>query len=160
LLGSSIIAVSAGLYFWPHYFIVALPAVSVLIAISVISAFRIAAASEKSSWLRFAPVAIFAAAWFQGIVLNADVYFKSTPFEATRLWYGPNPFPESIPIADYLRQNTGPNDRIMVFGSEPQIYFYAHRKSATGFIYTYSLLEEQAYWQPMQQQLMREVETN
>ena len=72
--------------------------------------------------------------------------------------YDLNPFPESIKIAEYLRDHTGPNDTIAVLGSEPQIYFYSSRHSATGYIYTYSLMEPQSYALSMQQEMIREIE--
>jgi len=46
-----------------------------------------------------------------------------------------------------------------VLGSEPQIYFYAQRRCATGYIYTYSLMEPQPYARQMQQEMIREIET-
>ena len=45
-----------------------------------------------------------------------------------------------------------------VLGSEPETYFYARRHSATGYIYTYPLTEEQAYASVMQLEFIREVE--
>ena len=48
----------------------------------------------------------------------------------------------------------------MVFGSEPEIYFDAQRHSASGYIYSYSLVEDQSYWPAMQKQMMQEVEAN
>jgi hypothetical protein len=56
-----------------------------------------------------------------------------------------------------VASHTSPDDRIAVLGSEPQIYFYAHRKSATGYIYTYPLIEEQPYAARMQDEMMREI---
>jgi hypothetical protein len=67
---------------------------------------------------------------------------------------------EASPLGVYLRQHTVPTDTVVVFGSEPEIYFYAHRHSASGYIYVYSLMEDQAYWLPMQKQMMQEVEAN
>ncbi len=58
-----------------------------------------------------------------------------------------------------MREHTGPDDTIAVLGSEPQVYFYAQRHSATGYIYTYSLMEPQKYAQQMQQEMMREIES-
>ena len=72
--------------------------------------------------------------------------------------YGRNPFPESVRIADYVREHTGPDDTIAVLGSEPQIYFYSHRHSATGYIYTYGLMEPQKYARQMQEEMIREIE--
>jgi hypothetical protein len=72
--------------------------------------------------------------------------------------YDYNPFPESREIAAYLARHTSPTDRIVVFGSEPQIYFYSRRRSATGYIYTYPLMEPQRFASTMQSEMMREVE--
>ena len=43
-------------------------------------------------------------------------------------------------------------------GSEPEIYFYAQRRSATGYIYTYALMEPQPNALKMQREMMREIE--
>jgi hypothetical protein len=40
-------------------------------------------------------------------------------------------------VASYLKEHTEPEDHLAILGSEPQIYFYSGRKSATGYIYTY-----------------------
>jgi hypothetical protein len=45
-----------------------------------------------------------------------------------------------------------------VIGSEPEIYFYSHRISATGYIYTYALMEEQKYAPKMQREMIEETE--
>ena len=71
---------------------------------------------------------------------------------------GSNPFPESVKVADYIREQSTPIDTIAVLGSEPQIYFYARRLSATGYIYTYSLMEPQPYAHQMQLEMIHEIE--
>jgi len=43
-------------------------------------------------------------------------------------------------------------------GSEPEIYFYAQRHSATGYIYTYALMEEHKYAHAMPEEMEREIE--
>jgi len=160
LLLFSCAAVCPSLYFRSHYFVLMMPAVAILIAVAVTSAIRLLTAQFTSRWLHILPVMVFAAAWALAIYRNAEFYFKLTPLQACRVCYGLNPFPEAIPVAEYLRQHTAPTDTIMVFGSEPEIYFYAHRHSASGYIYTYSLMEDQPYWSAMQKQLMQEVEAN
>ena len=72
--------------------------------------------------------------------------------------YGANPFPESIEIAEYIKNHSTKDDKIAVLGSEPQIYFYANRKSATGYIYVYGLMEPQDYAYYMQIEMIREIE--
>jgi 4-amino-4-deoxy-L-arabinose transferase-like glycosyltransferase len=160
LLAFSCAAVCPGLYFRPHYFVLMLPAVAILIAVAVTSAIRLLTTKFTSRWLHALPVIAFAAASALAIHRNAGFYFKLTPVQASHLCYRIEPFTEAAPVAEYLRQHTTPTDTIMVFGSEPEIYFYAHRHSASGFIYTYSLVEDQAYWPAMQKQMVQEVEAN
>jgi hypothetical protein len=74
------------------------------------------------------------------------------------MMYGINIFPESIEIAEYIKNHSTKDDKIAVLGSEPQIYFYANRKSATGYIYVYGLMEPQDYASKMQIELTQEVE--
>jgi hypothetical protein len=70
------------------------------------------------------------------------------------------PFAESVGVARYVRENSSPSDRILVLGSEPQIYFYAGRRSATGHIYMYPLMEEQPYAETMQAGMLAEITAN
>ena len=158
LLVFSCAAVCPGFYFRQHYFVLMMPAVAILIAVAVSSAIRLLTTRFTSRWPLVLPVIVFAAAWVLAIYHNAEFYFKLTPIQACRLCYFPNPFPEAAPVAEYVREHTASTDTIMVFGSEPEIYFYAHRHSASGYIYTYSLMEGQAYWPAMQKQMMQEVE--
>jgi len=158
LLAFSCAAVCPGLYFRPHYFILMMPVVAILIAVVVTSAMRWLALQSRSRWLPILPVIVFAAACVFAIHRNTGFYFKMTPIQASRFCYPHNPFPEAVPVAEYLRRHTAPTDTLFVFGSEPEIYFYAHRHSASGYLYTYSLMEDQVYWPAMQNQMMQEVE--
>jgi hypothetical protein len=77
---------------------------------------------------------------------------------ASRHAYDANPFVESIEIARYIKSHTTPEDTIAVIGSEPQLYFYTQRRSATGYIYTYALMEYQPYALEMQHEMASEIE--
>ena len=72
--------------------------------------------------------------------------------------YGGNPFVESVEIGQYIREHSAPDARIAVFGSEPQIYFYAHRRSASGFIYMYDLVQLNHYAGQFQREMIAEIE--
>ena len=74
-----------------------------------------------------------------------DFYLRANPVQICRSMYGENPFPESMELAEYIKNHTTKDDKIAVIGSEPQICFYANRKSATGYIYAYGLMEPQEY---------------
>ena len=156
LLVVSLLALSAGFYFREHYFIFILPAVSLFcgLAIHTLSDF----VPSRSRLVRFTPVVVFFAALSQPVLAERQFYFEASAAEACRIAYGSNPFPESIRIAEYLRDHSSPGDTIAILGSEPQIYFYSRRHSATGYIYTYALMEAQSYARQMQEEMINEIE--
>ena len=155
-VGSSAVAVCPGFYFRPHYFILFLPAVSLLAGAALALAFRRFEAS--SAGIRFAVLLIFATCISWPLWSERDFFFQRPLVEANRMVNGSNPFPESVKVADYIREQSTPIDTIAVLGSEPQIYFYARRLSATGYIYTYSLMEPQPYAHQMQLEMIHEIE--
>ncbi len=57
-----------------------------------------------------------------------------------------------------IRAQTRPADKIAVLGSEPEIYFYAHRHAATGYVYTYPLVENHAFASKMQGEMIDQIE--
>jgi hypothetical protein len=83
-----------------------------------------------------------------------------TPTQVSRELYGLEPFPEAIPVAAYIRDHTRPEDRIAVLASEPEIYFYAHRHSATSYLYMEPLVEPQPFALRMQDDMESELERN
>jgi hypothetical protein len=153
----SALAVCPGFYFRPHYFILLLPVVSILVGAALITALnspRIRAQKD-----RFAIILLLALCLGWPLGSEADFFFGRPLTEANRMVNGTNPFPESVKIGEYIRTQSSPSDTIAVLGSEPQIYFYSKRYSATGYIYTYGLMEPQPYAHQMQQEMIREIET-
>jgi len=154
----SFLAVCPGLYFRPHYFILILPAISILAGIAV------SCASVKLlDWrgrriLSAIPALLFLVAFSCSIFQQREFLFQMDPLEACDAIYGREPFPEAIQIADYIRSHTPEDATVAVLGSEPEIYFYSHRHSATGYIYAYPLLERQKYALDMQKEMMAEIE--
>lgn len=154
--GFAALAVCPGFYFRPHYFILFLPAVSLLTGAAITTAFS--GFKFSGPGIRFAVLVLFAACLGWPLWSERDFFFQEPLAKANRMVNGTNPFPESIKIADYVRNQSIPTDTIAVLGSEPQIYFYARRLSATGYIYTYSLMEPQPYAHQMQLEMIHEIE--
>ena len=152
LLLLSFLGVCPGLYFREHYFLLFLPAAAIAVGLAVATLRSTSAAGR-----RMAP-ALVVLAFAQALYVQRDVLLRAAPEEVSRLVYGPDLFPESVPIARYLQARTGPEDRLVVFGSEPQIFFYADRRSATGFVYMYPLMERHPQARRMQEMMIREIE--
>jgi 4-amino-4-deoxy-L-arabinose transferase-like glycosyltransferase len=157
LLVSSFLAFSAGLYFRQHYYIFILPVVSLFAGIAVSIACELA--DRRGSLVRFTPLLLFCVALSQPVLAARKFYFEASAVEASRMAYQANPFPESVRVAEYLHDHTDVGDTIAVLGSEPQIYFYSKRHSATGYIYTYELMEPQSYARQMQEEMIRQIES-
>lgn len=154
----SFLAVCPGFYFREHYFIVILPAIALLAGAAVDIWAKELANRQSLRALRFAPALLFVASFGYAVWQQWDFFFETDPIAACRAEYGNNPFPEAIQIADYLKAHTSPSSTVAILGSEPEIYFYAHRHSATGYIYTYPLMEHQAFAEKMQQEMIAEIE--
>ena len=90
--------------------------------------------------------------WYINFELPAEL--------ACRLTYTGNPFVEVPVIAAYLEKNMTKDDTLAVLGSEPEIPFYSRRHSATGYIYTYGLMEAQPLAPKMQKDMIDEIEKN
>ncbi len=158
LLIASFAATCPGFYFREHYFIVMLPALALLVGAGAAALDRLVATVAPARLARAAAAAVVALLVGSYAIAERGYLFSMSPRELSRVRYGSNPFVESPEVARYIRERTSPGDRIAVLGSEPQIYFYAGRRSATGYLYTYPLMEPQRYARQMQEEMRREIE--
>jgi len=159
LLLCSVGSVSVGLYFREHYFITLLPVLGLLIGV---------AASRSIEWLRrdqrvelfagMATLVALAIAIGASVIGTGDMWFGMSPVEVVRNTYGTTLYSEAIKVADEIKAGSGKNGRVGVLGSEPEIPFYAHRRSATGHIYMYPLMEQQPSAREMQEQVISDFE--
>jgi tetratricopeptide (TPR) repeat protein len=154
LLLFSFLAICPGLYFRGHYFVLMLPAISLLAGAAVSTARKL---WPRLSWM---PYGVYFAALVFSVVQQQDYLFQMSPLQITRAMYGGSPFPEAIEIANYIQTHTSKDSRIAILGSEPEILFYANRHSATGHIYMYGLMEAQPYALTMQDEFIRDVEAS
>jgi hypothetical protein len=155
----SIIAVLPGLYFRPHYFLLALPSAAIFFGLGVASITRLFSKLNSTPIKASIATALIGFALIYPVYLQRDTLFFSSPKKISRSTYGFNPFPEALEIAHYIKEHSSEDDRIAILGSEPEIYFYSDRLSATGYIYTYALMKSHRYALNMQKEMIREIET-
>jgi 4-amino-4-deoxy-L-arabinose transferase-like glycosyltransferase len=159
LLVFSFLAVCPGFYFRGHYFIFILPAVAIL-AGAAISAIDVLFQRIIPVILRVFIIGVLGLGVTGYTLYLQRVYlFDNLPETVCGVIYGANPFPESLRIAEFIRNNTGTNDTVAVVGSEPQIYFYSGRRSATSYIYMYPLMELNSFAGSMQEEMITQIET-
>ena len=154
----SCIAVCPGFYFRQHYFVLLLPAASLLCGLAVYSGMTLF--QERPglrSSAKLLPAALFVLILGLSVYQERAYFFEMDPVKICRMTYPGMPFPEAVEIGDYLKSHSSDGDRIAVLGSEPEVYFYSGRLSATGYIYTYPLTEPQPLAPVMQEQMIAEI---
>ena len=154
----SFLAVCPGFSFREHYFILLLPAIGLLTGAAVGLTAQQLRDRPKLRSLRFIPAMLFVIAFGYTISAEWEFLFAVDPITACRWRYGSNPFHEAAEIGVFLKTHCSPSASIAVIGSEPEICFYSQLHSATGYIYTYPLMEEQPYPLTMQKEMISEIE--
>jgi hypothetical protein len=132
---TSTIGVSASGYFFPHYFQQLLP------PLALIAVFGAQWLSNLLPWRRsWIPRALF------GLLLIVlplktlwPFWFSYTSADAVRKIYPGNFFAEMPEFAARIAQVTSSEQRVFVFGAEPELLFYAQRVSATRYIFLFPL---------------------
>jgi hypothetical protein len=157
---AGLISITPGFFFRPHYFVLLLPGISLLFGLGLECLRLLFSRLEWKPTRTIFPVAIAMIALVSPLASHADVFFRMTPFEVTRTTYGGHPFPEMKVISVYLKEWTSPEDRIAIVGNEPEVFFYTKRRSATGYMYIYSLVEPQPHAMTMMNEFIREVESS
>lgn len=157
----SFIAITPGLYFRHHYFILIFPAAAIFAGIAARYTSRFLSAGKTFPSARNAILAAILILFFGlSIFQQKDFLFKSNPVEACRDIYNRAPFAESVEIARYIEANSAGSARVLVLGSEPQIYFYLRRLAPVKYIYMYPLLENTPYTLGMQKKFIEEAESS
>ena len=159
---ASALAVCPDFYFRKHYFLILLPALALLVGAAISGLQKL----WNGKSFGCCPAKGFAIAAIVTMFCLGNIWFVLPLHEIIRGTsaakhglYGPDPLPEAEIVAQYIREHTAPDARIAVIGSEPEIYFLAHRHSASGYIYTYPLMEPQPFALQMQHDLINDLET-
>jgi 4-amino-4-deoxy-L-arabinose transferase-like glycosyltransferase len=154
---ASTVGVCIGLRFREHYFIQVLPALAALGGVAAGGAARVllARTGRAPAWVGLSALVLVTAA--PPVYANWGTLRAGSPNAISRKIYGLNPFPESLEIARYIRSTSDEGDSVYVVGSEPQIFFYARRRSATRYIFFYPLTGAYPDAAARQREVMREV---
>src|SRR5271169_6820033 len=135
-----------------------LPAFALALGVGAGSLRRLVLETQPGSGLPAMVGWYVAAALLVVIAGQWKFFFVMSPDEACRRMYSGEAFVETVQIAHYIKEHTKPGDRIAVIGSEPQIYFYSRRRSVSGYIYTYNMMEGGPFAQQMRSEFINQVE--
>ena len=158
---ASVAAVCAGFYFRAHYFILLLPALALLGGIGVSRGIYLIKHDKTIElFLGVAMLLMFAIGVIVAMVEFGPVWFDLSPDQASKRMYASSVFEQASNLANLLQLESAPTTRVAVLGSEPEIYFYSKRRSVTGYIYMYPLMETHEFAPKMQEELIHDIETS
>ncbi len=136
----SFLAIVPGLRFYGHYWIQLLPALSIFISITLLFMIQLLCKLVKIRTAQTVVYFIFLFLIIMNFVNNKNYYFNTNYTNILRAVYQMNPFPEAKVIGDFIKKRTDKDDKIVVCGSEPQIYIYSERRCASRYSYIASLM--------------------
>jgi hypothetical protein len=154
----SFASASVGLYFREHYFILVLPALALFTGVAVSRGLHLLKHDTTIELFLALPIlGLFGLGVCAALIGHGAVWFTLPLDQSMRSIFGTTLFSETAHAADYLKAHTPPDARIAVLGSEPEIYFYSHRRAATGHIYMYPLMDESPYALKLQEEMIAEI---
>jgi hypothetical protein len=133
----SFLGVALGKRFFAHYFIQLVPSLAVLGGVGLLDLIR-KVRSRGMGFLRrpagVGMVVIFALAFLSFVMADARYYLKYDGMQTSLRQYNTPLFSVTRYIGKYLRERTEPNDLIYVWKVNPEINFYALRKSPSPYL--------------------------
>ena len=157
LLAFSVASVCPTFYFSAHYFVLMLPVLSLFVGLALDAAFEWAESNARTAF-RFAAWVLSIAIVAALIYAHRAEYFELTPTQVCVEQYFRNAFEVYPEVGAHLRDQSPPNATLAVIGSEPELMFYARRRSVTGYIYMYDLVQDHPYREKMEQEMKQEIE--
>lgn len=147
------LSVLIGVAFYPHYFVLCLPAVAMLAAI-FIDRMRHIFTGKTGSVLS---LAVLLTLVLFPVLCNFGYYFMPDFQQIHQACYGVNRFPEMQEIGKELHEKTLDGDQIAILGSEPEILVVADREAASGHLFMYNLCSEGPKSSMLQQQFLNDL---
>ena len=131
-----------GNHYYGHYFLQWVPTVCISAAAFIYSVHELLVdkfnIKQSSQYILLGILVLFSFSHVSGL---KKYYFNKNNTQLLRQVYGLNPFPESKVIADKLNTMMKPEDKLAVFGTEIQMYFYTKKISPSRFAGSGALLE-------------------
>ena len=155
----SFASASVGFHFQEHYLIVVLPALALFTGVAVSRGLHLLQHDQTVELFLALPiVGLFGIAVCAALLGHGAVWLAAPPDQSMDGVLGTTLFAETARVGDYLKAHAPQDAPIAVLGSEPEIYFYSHRRGATGQIYAYPLMEETPHALKLQEEMIAELE--
>ncbi|HUR31711.1 MAG TPA: glycosyltransferase family 39 protein [Saprospiraceae bacterium] len=143
-------SVIIGAAFYKHYFILALPGIALLAAVSL---YWITLKTGYTVGLSLACILMF---W--PLIAQKEYFFNPDYNKIHQEAYSENMFPELEKIGLELSKRVPEGEKIGILGSEPEVLVAANRESCSKHLFMYPLLSDPETSPAMQQEYIKELQ--
>lgn len=130
----SLAALPAADYSGKHHLMVLIPVVCFFFAWVFETVFETIRKYPVKNIYIHLPLVFFCSLLIYFLYIERQYFFLQSPDEITKELQPADPFSESVEVSAFIAANSSSEDKIAILGSEPEILFYAKRKSAIPFI--------------------------
>jgi hypothetical protein len=155
----SFLMILPGFYFYGHYYILILPAVSILSGISL-KFFKLYFEKKIEKFASIFVSITFIILSYSHVSSLNSYYFQPDYFKILRSTYGINPFPEAMEIGKWLNTKLKNEDKITLIGSEPQLYVYTNKNSISRHAYFTAVVIDFPEHKIWQREFTSDIKTN
>jgi len=146
-------SVVIGAAYYKHYFVLAIPGVALLAAVTIDWL-----STKAGKWRSIVGISITSILILIAISGRADYFFNPDFYKIHFEQYGRNMFPECEKIGKELAKRAPEGSRIGIMGSEPEVLVAANRESCSKHLMVYAILFDPVRSPPMQQEYIRELQ--
>ncbi len=146
-------SVMIGMAYYMHYFVLAMPGIALLAAISLNWI-----GQKTGKYGSIISVSMAAVLLMMSMKGRMDYYFNPDYAKIHFQMYQRNMFPEIEKIGRELARRVPEGKSIGVMGSEPEVLIAAGRESCSRHLMVYSLLSDPVLSPPLQQEYIREMQ--
>lgn len=156
LLGIALVAVCPGWYLRQHYFHYLFIPAALMMAYSLANYEALFGAfAQKIKRERFVALGLLIT-----LAVQAEYIALKSPDHVSATMYRGACFSEMRQIGNYLKERSKENEYVGQLTREPQIWFYSQTQAASGFLYSFPLVENHTYAGKMVEQYIQETETH
>jgi hypothetical protein len=149
----SFLGVMLGCRYYGHYFIQIVPSLAVLAGVGLLAVVQLLRIKGKEVFLQPSRVLLailIVWSWVLFVKTDAPYYLRYNAEQISLGIYGTPVFSVTRFVGKYLRERTQPDDLIYVWATNPEINFYALRKSPSPFL-VHSAAFEKLPWDTLEE---------
>ncbi len=155
----SFLTVCPGFWFYGHYYLMWIPAVSAAAGVAVESLANLLRRRLDAALSVTIAALVFAVSFGDAWIKHQRYYLNPDHTAVLRAVYGSEPFPEAKVVGDAVRKKAREGDRLAVLGSDLEIYFYTGLRSPSRHVYLTYLVDGTPRHAQFQREFIQDMET-